>query len=851
MNIKNYFKKGLLTLTAATALLAGTVSCSSEVTTQEAPVSSTHKVTFTLGNATLTRAAASTGGFDREKAIDPAKFYIVAFQGGSWIKTISPQDLTYTDGEPGTLSFDMVALGTINFYFVANTTNPTKLTGLTTATTETNFFTVVDNTPVGENGATTDGFLMVGKVENVSVSGAATDLGTVTMTRRAARIDIDGSDIADLVIKSVTINKRYNGGSLLVRDGSNTAVTGTPVQTKYITTGTPGANEMLVAATTTGALVSNDQWQGVIYGYENPETDTEVTVDVEFDGFARSATAKFSEAKDASGNADPKAVIANTLYTIKLMKAGEGTDPTQQLAATIEVVDWNESELSFTDLADSEQPSFTSTTDGGTTTLSNPATIRVSKTDATTVDLTVTSGGVFASTLNFIEGQDDNGDALAYNPSSSARALPAATRAVSGTTIAPTETSYEDGHIVQTYSLPISAALGTQLGSRGYLKFRVLNAFDQTSYREFYIRADYTITATLSQTEYTYDGTAKQPTLATLTVVNDEGQEEDILTSESSNYTYSLSNNTNAGTATATVTFNSGTYEGNGTSVEFTINKADEDITLSATTLLVIQNRNANFTVTHVGDGVISATSSDTGKAVCSVDQETGTVTVTYVADGSATITVTVDESTNYNAYTTNDKTVSITTTADPGYELTSTDLSIGMIIAANGKAYNSVADANEFSKAEAMIAYLGNASNCTHGVAIALDIMGSEAKTFSNYEEITSLLSTWSSEHPVEGHSWRLVTMDDFEYIFIACGSSNSYVSPSSYTDTAGFDSEGFRTLYTQKGGTLWAAAHHVTDTDVNGVKWLYSFGSSRDYTFYQYTPYGHPRYYIATLPF
>lgn len=70
----------------------------------------------------------------------------------------------------------------------------------------------------------------------------------------------------------------------------------------------------------------------------------------------------------------------------------------------------------------------------------------------------------------------------------------------------------------------------------------------------------------------------------------------------------------------------------------------------------------ATFTVTRSGNGNIVATSSDTTVATTSVNQSTGVVTVSSVSNttGTATITVTVQQGTNYTAYTATDVTVGV-----------------------------------------------------------------------------------------------------------------------------------------------------------------------------------------------
>lgn len=71
-----------------------------------------------------------------------------------------------------------------------------------------------------------------------------------------------------------------------------------------------------------------------------------------------------------------------------------------------------------------------------------------------------------------------------------------------------------------------------------------------------------------------------------------------------------------------------------------------------------------SFTVSRPGNGKVTATSSNTDVAKVTVSNATGstaTVKVTVVADGTATITVKSDQTLYHNAYTNNDKTVSVT----------------------------------------------------------------------------------------------------------------------------------------------------------------------------------------------
>lgn len=94
----------------------------------------------------------------------------------------------------------------------------------------------------------------------------------------------------------------------------------------------------------------------------------------------------------------------------------------------------------------------------------------------------------------------------------------------------------------------------------------------------------------------------------------------------------------------------------------WSIGKGDQVVSVSpASVTLNTSARSAKFTVTRKGDGVISATSNNTGVAtIGSINQTTGEVTVNSVNDttGTATITVKVAAGTNYLAGA--DKSVSV-----------------------------------------------------------------------------------------------------------------------------------------------------------------------------------------------
>ena len=146
-------------------------------------------------------------------------------------------------------------------------------------------------------------------------------------------------------------------------------------------------------------------------------------------------------------------------------------------------------------------------------------------------------------------------------------------------------------------------------------------------------------TITLSQSTYTYNGSAKTPTPTV---------KDGTVTISSSEYTVSYSNNTNAGTATCTITDKSGgNYTVSG-SKTFTINKASR--TLSFADSYVVLNTSSNTTKTATpsagsGDGAITYSISSTTYAT--INSSSGKVT-SKTSDGSATVTATIAEGTNY-----------------------------------------------------------------------------------------------------------------------------------------------------------------------------------------------------------
>ena len=108
--------------------------------------------------------------------------------------------------------------------------------------------------------------------------------------------------------------------------------------------------------------------------------------------------------------------------------------------------------------------------------------------------------------------------------------------------------------------------------------------------------------------------------------------------------------------------------------------------------------------------------------------------------------------------------TIEAVSTARTAAEATAED--IGKLIGADGNIYDDAAAATAASTtAVAVIAYVGTASDCAHGLAIALADEGS-----MNW---ATAKSTCEGKTAIGGNSWKLPTLDEWKLMFIANGGS------------------------------------------------------------------------------
>ena len=126
-----------------------------------------------------------------------------------------------------------------------------------------------------------------------------------------------------------------------------------------------------------------------------------------------------------------------------------------------------------------------------------------------------------------------------------------------------------------------------------------------------------------------------------------------------------------------------------------------------------------------------------------------------------------------------------------------------------------------------AMLAYVGNESNCTHGLAIALEDAGN-----GDWASAVAGAEAWGNEHPVAGGTWRLPSTDDWQYMFIGCGGTTPYISKLS--QGVKVDAQGFIDMLTAAGypapsnNFYWTSTENSTD---NAKAW--EFVTNKFYNF------------------
>jgi hypothetical protein len=155
--------------------------------------------------------------------------------------------------------------------------------------------------------------------------------------------------------------------------------------------------------------------------------------------------------------------------------------------------------------------------------------------------------------------------------------------------------------------------------------------------------------------------------------------------------------------------------------------------------------------------------------------------------------------------------------------EATAEDL--GKIVGADGNIYDTKADAEAASTtAVAMIAYVGTASDCLHGLAIAL---ADESDKYKYGEAVTACSGKAAvTVGTVTVGTWRLPSEKDWQYMFIGCEPepSESYSAPTngmtkSYSGLAS-------KLTTAQGEALQYDNYWSSTENMHGIKaWYVGF--------------------------
>lgn len=154
----------------------------------------------------------------------------------------------------------------------------------------------------------------------------------------------------------------------------------------------------------------------------------------------------------------------------------------------------------------------------------------------------------------------------------------------------------------------------------------------------------------------------------------------------------------------------------------------------------------------------------------------------------------------------------------------------IGYVFCSDGSIYASKDAATTAGKTPvAMICYVGSASDCAHGLAIALEDVSDIKLTWNNSgtnndsKTATEWCSAWNTSKAVTGGTWRLPSLKDWQYMLIGCGASGSYNDNPNIGDSMSY-SELASKLSTAQGTALqenfyWSSMESNPGSDAWGL--------------------------------
>ena len=201
-------------------------------------------------------------------------------------------------------------------------------------------------------------------------------------------------------------------------------------------------------------------------------------------------------------------------------------------------------------------------------------------------------------------------------------------------------------------------------------------------------------------------------------------------------------------------------------------------------------------------------TSSD--ESVAKVDLNTGMVTA--VDGGTAIITAFVD------ADDVNDErsmSYQVTCYKDLNF---AADGDQGRLVCKDGHIHKLTGEEYCTADRVAMVAYVGNESNCEHGLAIAMKDANDDAGKMV-WADAMNYVSTWEANYPVANAEWRMPSTDDFQYMAIGCGSDTGYKDYLNFSSA--MEMNGFYACMLEAGVAPMEGLHWTSDGYDNSNAW------------------------------
>ena len=179
----------------------------------------------------------------------------------------------------------------------------------------------------------------------------------------------------------------------------------------------------------------------------------------------------------------------------------------------------------------------------------------------------------------------------------------------------------------------------------------------------------------------------------------------------------------------------------------------------------------------------------------------------------------------------------------------------VGDIICSDGLAY-AATDKDYLPSgvtAVAMIAYLGSASDCTNGLAIAMKDVSENMLSWNNSRSQNADMTAaewcdaWNTSKPIKGGTWRLPSIKDWQYMFIGCGSYGSYSDHPSSMEYLPFASK----LSSANGTALQPTYYWASTESSPGSAWYHSVSDGNYAYFNVDSNESNPAYVRACLAF